>query len=67
MRKDVLLSSILSKKNELCLSCVSCEAIEITTSGDPSFALSSLISSRNKCNLTGIIDSSMSEIYYNKS
>lgn len=67
MRKDVLLSSILSKKNELCLSCVRCESIEITTSGDPSLTLSSFISSRNKCNLTSIIDSSMSEVYYNKS
>jgi hypothetical protein len=66
MRKYVLFSCIFSEEYHFCLCSVGCESIKIASSGDPSFTLSSLISSRNKCNLASIIDSSVSEINNNK-
>jgi len=67
MRKYVLFSCILSKENKFSLGCVRCKSIKITPSSNPSFSLSSFVSSWNKSNLASIIGTCMSEVDNHKS
>ncbi len=67
VRKHVLFASVLCQKDKLSLCGIGCISIEITSSGNPSFPLSSLISSWHQSYLTSVIDTSMSEVYDNKS
>lgn len=66
MRKYVLLSSVLCQEDEFCFGSVCCVSVEITASSNPSFTLSSLVSSRNKSHFTRVIDPCVSEVNHNK-
>lgn len=67
MREYVFLASIFSQENKLSFSSVSSISIKISPSGNPAFTLSSFISSRDKCDFTGIVDASMGKVNDNKS
>lgn len=67
MREYVLLASIFSQENKLSFSSVSSISIKISPSGNPPFTLSSFISSRDKCDFTGIVNASMGKVNDNKS
>lgn len=67
MREYVLFASVFSQENKFCFSSVSSISIKISTSGNPPFTLPSFISSRHKCDFTGIINASMGEVNDDKS
>jgi hypothetical protein len=67
MREYVLFATIFSQENKLSFSSIRSVSIKISPSGNPPFTLSSFISSRDKCDFTGIINASMSKVNDNKS
>lgn len=64
--EDILFASALCQKDNFCFSSIGCITIEICPSSQPSLTLSSFISSRNKCDLTCIVDSCVREINGNE-